>query len=98
MSATLDAESLSSYFDNCPLMHIEGLAYPVEDIYLEEILEITKYKLPPEKAKPKQPKWMMYRNRGSANEMEKNIKYRAEISMLCFYFFIKVESFLIITT
>ncbi|XP_045451735.1 ATP-dependent DNA/RNA helicase DHX36-like [Melitaea cinxia] len=80
MSATLDAESLSSYFDNCPLMHIEGLAYPVKDIYLEEILEITKYNLPPEKAKPEQPKWMMYRNKGSANVMEKNIKYRAEIN------------------
>ncbi|CAH2092989.1 unnamed protein product [Euphydryas editha] len=80
MSATLDAESLSSYFDNCPVMHIEGLAYPVQDVYLEDILELTNFKLPPEKAKPSQPKWMMYRNKGSANEMEKNIKYRAEIS------------------
>lgn len=37
MSATLNAEALSSYFDNCPMVHIEGLAFPVQDVYLEEI-------------------------------------------------------------
>nr|XP_026495559.1 ATP-dependent RNA helicase DHX36-like [Vanessa tameamea] len=79
MSATLDAESLSGYFDNCPLMHIEGLAYPVQDIYLEDILEFTRFKLPPEKVKQQQPKWMKHRRNRKADEMEKDIKYKAEI-------------------
>lgn len=52
MSATLDANTLCSYFNNCPLMHIEGLAYPVEDLYLEDILRLTQYQLP-EKPPPK---------------------------------------------
>uniref|UniRef100_S4PXP2 RNA helicase n=5 Tax=Pararge aegeria TaxID=116150 RepID=S4PXP2_9NEOP len=79
MSATIDADSLSQYFDDCPLLHIEGLAYPVQDIYLEQILEMTKFKLPLEKPR-NVPKWKRYANKGVPDEMEKSIKYRAEIS------------------
>ncbi|XP_050348028.1 ATP-dependent DNA/RNA helicase DHX36-like [Nymphalis io] len=79
MSATIDAESLSGYFDNCPLMHIEGLAYPVRDVYLEDILGFTKFRLPPEKVKQTNPKWKQYRNR-QCDQMEKDINYKAEIA------------------
>ncbi|XP_034834976.1 ATP-dependent DNA/RNA helicase DHX36-like [Maniola hyperantus] len=79
MSATIDADTLSQYFDGCPLLHIEGLAYPVQDIYLEQILEITKYNLPPEKQKAHFPKWMKYARRNTSDPMEKDIKYKAEI-------------------
>jgi ATP-dependent helicase HrpA len=33
-SATLDAESFSAFFDNAPVMEVEGRAYPVEDVFL----------------------------------------------------------------
>ena len=81
MSATLDAETLSNYYDNCPLLHIEGLAYPVEDIYLEDILQLTKYRLPPEEQQKPKPKWMKYRNKNfdMQNDMGKDILYKQEI-------------------
>lgn len=88
MSATIDAEKISEYFDNCPMIHIEGLAYPVEDIYLEDILEATKFQLADVKSKVfnrPQPKWMKHAGRNAksrdAKEIEKQVQYRAEISM-----------------
>ncbi|KAJ0174608.1 hypothetical protein K1T71_009716 [Dendrolimus kikuchii] len=84
MSATVDSEKLTSYFDNCPMLHIEGLAYPVQDIYLEDILAMTKYKLPDENSNNKKYKnvkpWHKHiiRKR-EAREMEKDIQYKARI-------------------
>lgn len=43
MSATLNADDFSRYFYNCPKVHIEGFTFPVHDIYLEDIIEETKY-------------------------------------------------------
>lgn len=43
MSATLNAESYSKYFHNCPMMHIEGFTFAVKEIFLEDILEETGY-------------------------------------------------------
>ncbi|XP_045500588.1 ATP-dependent DNA/RNA helicase DHX36 [Colias croceus] len=84
MSATLDADVLSNYFDDCPVVHIEGLAYPVEDVYLEDILKFTNFKLEEEPPKPKKPIWMKHRDKGKAHvdpdEMEKDIQYKAEIA------------------
>lgn len=34
-SATLDLESFSAFFDNAPIVEVEGRMYPVEDCYLE---------------------------------------------------------------
>ncbi|KPJ18733.1 putative ATP-dependent RNA helicase DHX36 [Papilio machaon] len=82
MSATLDAETLSHYFDDCPVMKIEGIAYPVKDVYLEDILDMTKYKLPETiNRQRKLPKSKRYGNRQKqSDEMEKDIKYKAEIN------------------
>lgn len=43
MSATLKAEQFSKYFNDCPMVHIEGFTYRVNEIYLEDILEETGY-------------------------------------------------------
>uniref|UniRef100_A0A3Q3BBG8 RNA helicase n=1 Tax=Kryptolebias marmoratus TaxID=37003 RepID=A0A3Q3BBG8_KRYMA len=43
MSATLNAEKFSKYFDNCPMIHIPGLTFPVEEYLLEDIVEMTRY-------------------------------------------------------
>ncbi|XP_039035481.1 DExH-box ATP-dependent RNA helicase DExH5, mitochondrial isoform X4 [Hibiscus syriacus] len=47
MSATLDAELFSSYFGGAPLIHIPGFTYPVQTHFLENILEMTGYRLTP---------------------------------------------------
>nr|XP_046245263.1 ATP-dependent DNA/RNA helicase DHX36 isoform X2 [Scatophagus argus] len=44
MSATLNAEKFSRYFDNCPMIHIPGLTFPVKEFLLEDIVEMTRYR------------------------------------------------------
>jgi ATP-dependent RNA helicase DHX29 len=45
MSATLDADKISSYFDGCPVLQVPGRTFPVEVMYLEDAVEITKWKI-----------------------------------------------------
>lgn len=81
MSATIDADALSTYFNNCPMLHIEGLAYPVKDIYMEEILGMTGYKLPTIDMDQKNIKpWHRHKKKKIAEDMEKDIQYKAEIA------------------
>ncbi|KAK6921676.1 Double-stranded RNA-binding domain [Dillenia turbinata] len=47
MSATLDADLFSSYFGGAPLVHIPGFTYPVRTHFLEDVLEMTGYRLTP---------------------------------------------------
>uniref|UniRef100_A0A7N6BD27 ATP-dependent DNA/RNA helicase DHX36 n=1 Tax=Anabas testudineus TaxID=64144 RepID=A0A7N6BD27_ANATE len=44
MSATLNAEKFSKYFgNNCPMIHIPGLTFPVEEFLLEDVVEKIRY-------------------------------------------------------
>ncbi|XP_020424242.1 DExH-box ATP-dependent RNA helicase DExH1 isoform X2 [Prunus persica] len=43
MSATINADLFSKYFGNCPTIHIPGLTFPVAELFLEDILEKTRY-------------------------------------------------------
>ncbi|KAJ4843987.1 hypothetical protein Tsubulata_043396 [Turnera subulata] len=45
MSATLNAELFSNYFGGAPTIHIPGFTYPVKAHFLEDLLEMTGYKL-----------------------------------------------------
>ncbi|KAJ9185274.1 hypothetical protein P3X46_004927 [Hevea brasiliensis] len=45
MSATLNAELFSNYFGGAPKIHIPGFTYPVSVHFLEDVLEMTGYKL-----------------------------------------------------
>ncbi|XLU97179.1 hypothetical protein S245_011519, partial [Arachis hypogaea] len=45
MSATLNAELFSNYFGSAPTFHIPGFTYPVRAHFLEDVLEMTGYKL-----------------------------------------------------
>ncbi|KAK9870829.1 hypothetical protein WA026_009793 [Henosepilachna vigintioctopunctata] len=45
MSATLDAELFSSYFGNIPIMEIPGRTFPVQQYFLEDIFDISRYVL-----------------------------------------------------
>ncbi|XP_078480061.1 ATP-dependent DNA/RNA helicase DHX36 [Lampetra planeri] len=44
MSATLNAVKFSKYFGNCPMIHIPGLTFPVEEFLLEDVVEMTRYR------------------------------------------------------
>ncbi|XP_078480964.1 ATP-dependent DNA/RNA helicase DHX36 [Ciona intestinalis] len=43
MSATLNADTFSSYFNSCPSVNIPGFTYAVQEFYLEEVVKMTKY-------------------------------------------------------
>ncbi|KAF9625513.1 hypothetical protein IFM89_023824 [Coptis chinensis] len=45
MSATLNAELFSNYFGGASTIHIPGFTYPVRSHFLEDVLEMTGYKL-----------------------------------------------------
>ncbi|CAD6234094.1 GSCOCG00007546001-RA-CDS [Cotesia congregata] len=45
MSATLKAETFSSYFNGTPILEIPGRTFPVDQLFLEEILERCDYAL-----------------------------------------------------
>ncbi|WOK99561.1 DExH-box ATP-dependent RNA helicase DExH6 [Canna indica] len=42
MSATIDAERFSNYFNGCPIVQVPGFTYPVKVFYLEDVLSILK--------------------------------------------------------
>uniref|UniRef100_A0A667Z412 ATP-dependent RNA helicase DHX29 n=1 Tax=Myripristis murdjan TaxID=586833 RepID=A0A667Z412_9TELE len=45
MSATVDCNKFSSYFNHCPVVSIPGRTFPVEVFHLEDIVEQTGYVL-----------------------------------------------------
>ncbi|CAG9116732.1 unnamed protein product [Plutella xylostella] len=44
MSATMDTQIFSRYFNNCPVITIPGRLHEVQRYYLEDVLKITQYK------------------------------------------------------
>ncbi|KIP11667.1 hypothetical protein PHLGIDRAFT_27719 [Phlebiopsis gigantea 11061_1 CR5-6] len=44
MSATINHEIFTKYFNNAPLLTIPGFAHPVEDRYLEDFLQLLSYR------------------------------------------------------
>ncbi|XP_034188287.1 ATP-dependent DNA/RNA helicase DHX36 [Osmia lignaria lignaria] len=46
MSATLNSDTFSKYYNGCPIIHIPGFTYPVEEFYLEDVLSLTRFKFP----------------------------------------------------
>lgn len=46
MSATIDTTLFSEYFNNCPVVEIPGRAYPVQQYFLEDCIELTSF-IPP---------------------------------------------------
>lgn len=41
MSATLNPDLFSNYFDGAPTVYIPGKTFPVEDLYLADILRMS---------------------------------------------------------
>ncbi|KAL6067310.1 DEAH (Asp-Glu-Ala-Asp/His) box polypeptide 57 [Balamuthia mandrillaris] len=47
MSATLNAEMFSNYFNGCPVVEIPGFTHPVTEFFLEDALEMTRHRIEP---------------------------------------------------
>ncbi|MBA0596650.1 hypothetical protein Gorai_013461, partial [Gossypium raimondii] len=45
MSATINADLFSKYFGNAPTIHIPGLTFPVAELFLEDVLQKTRYNI-----------------------------------------------------
>ena len=45
MSATLDSELFARYFGGCPTLAAGGRTFPVEHLFLEDVYELTDYRL-----------------------------------------------------
>lgn len=46
MSATLNADHFSQYFHHCPSLNIPGFTFPVEELYLEDVIEMLRFQFP----------------------------------------------------
>ncbi|CAH2059307.1 unnamed protein product, partial [Iphiclides podalirius] len=53
MSATVDVTLFKGYFGDCPVIEVPGRTYPVEQYFLEDCLEITKFVPPVDSRKRK---------------------------------------------
>ncbi|XP_060853737.1 dosage compensation regulator-like isoform X2 [Rhopalosiphum padi] len=51
MSANANLNIFSKYFNNCPVIDVEGNCYPVKDFFLEDIVEMINYTPPLEEIK-----------------------------------------------
>ncbi|XP_066139609.1 ATP-dependent DNA/RNA helicase DHX36-like isoform X2 [Euwallacea fornicatus] len=69
MSATLNSEAFSKYYDNAPHINIPGFTYPVTEFYLEDVLQMTGYKF---KEEPR--KWVVAKNRRKHREWSEYIE------------------------
>ena len=45
MSATLEADKISSYFGGCPVLSVPGRTFPVDVRFLEDAVEFTRWKV-----------------------------------------------------
>ncbi|KAM8954331.1 ATP-dependent DNA/RNA helicase DHX36 [Pelodytes ibericus] len=75
MSATLNAEKFSQYFDNCPMLHIPGFTYPVKEYLLEDVIEMLRYFPKNAEKKPQWKKRFMQGHMDRPEKVEKEALY-----------------------
>uniref|UniRef100_UPI003AAF43CF ATP-dependent DNA/RNA helicase DHX36 isoform X1 n=1 Tax=Centroberyx gerrardi TaxID=166262 RepID=UPI003AAF43CF len=76
MSATLNADKFSQYFDNCPMIHIPGLTFPVEEFLLEDVVEMTRYRPQKQDRRPSWKRGFMQGRNSRPEKEEKEAEYR----------------------
>lgn len=52
MSATVDAEKIANYMGGCPVVRVPGRTFPVTPYFLEDVVELTRYRLDPHTDSP----------------------------------------------
>ncbi|XP_048337698.1 putative ATP-dependent RNA helicase DHX57 [Sphaerodactylus townsendi] len=81
MSATLNAELFSQYFNSCPVVNIPGRTFPVDQFFLEDAIAMTGYVLehgsPYMRSSKKQPgqKPQARHVRTAAEEVEEDLRH-----------------------
>lgn len=53
MSATINTDMFSKYFNCCPVIDVEGRCYPVKEYFLEDIVQMLNYQPTPDTKKRK---------------------------------------------
>jgi ATP-dependent RNA helicase A len=53
MSATIDTTLFSAYFGNCPIVEVEGSAFPEQEYFLEDCIQMTHFRPGPNMRKDK---------------------------------------------
>lgn len=66
MSATINAKLFSDYFNGCPVLNVPGMTFPIKNMYLEDILAMTEYRI-----RPRTPK----RFRGKSLGYKEDVEY-----------------------
>ncbi|XP_071443842.1 dosage compensation regulator mle isoform X2 [Hetaerina americana] len=56
MSATIDTTLFSKYFNDCPVVEVEGRAFPVQEYFLEDCVQLVKFIPPVDNKKRKRDK------------------------------------------
>lgn len=52
MSATVDSEKIAAYMGDCPVITVPGRTFPVTPYFLEDVVELTRYRLEPQTDSP----------------------------------------------
>ncbi|KAJ1088168.1 hypothetical protein NDU88_001327 [Pleurodeles waltl] len=78
MSATLNAEKFSAYFDNCPMMHIPGFTFPVKEYLLEDVIEMLRYSPENRDRRPSWKKGFMQGRIARPEKEQKEAQYRLQ--------------------
>ncbi|XP_059141900.1 ATP-dependent DNA/RNA helicase DHX36-like [Physella acuta] len=71
MSATLNAEMFSQYFNNCNMLNIPGFTFPVKEYLLEDTIELSRYVLDTQKKTCRKKSWP----RKSSEQKEEETNY-----------------------
>jgi ATP-dependent RNA helicase A len=77
MSATIDTSLFSRYFGDCPIIEVEGKAYPVQEYFLEDAIEIVHFIPPPNDRKKKKGSGL----EGEEEEEEENLNLVCDTSV-----------------
>ncbi|CAH1983221.1 unnamed protein product [Acanthoscelides obtectus] len=76
MSATLNSEAFSAYYNTCPHINIPGFTFPVTEYFLEDVLQQTKFTFPEQGPhRPGMKKWMMYKDKSKAENRAKEKEF-----------------------
>ncbi|XP_077104242.1 ATP-dependent DNA/RNA helicase DHX36 isoform X2 [Siphateles boraxobius] len=76
MSATLNAEKFSKYFNNCPMIHIPGYTYPVKEFLLEDVVELLRFQPKQQYRRPRYKRGFMHGQNARPEKELKEAEYR----------------------
>ncbi|XP_060734335.1 ATP-dependent DNA/RNA helicase DHX36 [Tachysurus vachellii] len=76
MSATLNADKFSEYFDHCPMIHIPGHTFPVKEYLLEDVVEMLRFRPQQQDRRPRFRRGFMSGQNVRPEKQEKESEYK----------------------